>query len=829
VATRTVHGWIGVRAASLLAWLSAWGAVMAQDVTTTTPGSTPVTRIGPPVQPAGQPAAHLPPPGAGEIELSAFSEPVELKAFVEYVADALQINVVGNETLAGTVVFNAPMKIQRADLLPLLDSLLEQHGFTIVKDGTGFYTVQASTSVKVGSGGTTRLIPTPGLRPTALAPMVAAQFAGADVNAARVSYLDDLGVIVITDTPRRIAALESLVAQLVARQAAQQLLRFEVEHLAASVARQRIIELVTAASSSGTGVPAAGQPPPGGAETPGGGAGRLANLPERLTIDAQGNAIIFRGDPAEAGLVERALAVVDVPNMLETRQYFAGRAASAIADVARSRGLGDVQQIQTKGAPSSEGQIPGLQPGQQINPVTGQITTPTATGPTIVVDRSRGLLVYSGTRSQHEQMVSLLAEFNTEAEQIVIRAYKLNDAKAQDVADLVQGLLENRAAGTETGSLLPQQQGLIQGLRGGGRAAVSVTPPGGVPQPAPGEGAGPEGVAFSADEEVFVIADEANNQVLVKAPAKLQPQFEELIKRLDLRRAQVYLEAKIIAVSASDDFRLAFETQLINAGGTGGAVNTNFGLGSFGENGSFTGPKSVGTGLSGLTAALIKSDMVPIIINALQKNVDTRVLATPQLLVDDNELAELASVEVQQTTVTTQTQGNPAQTSVGTPQEAGTKLSVTPHISRGGYVRLEYKIEQSRFLGQSVGGIPADQQRNTLSGDSVTVPQDTTVVVGGLTLSSLSDTIVKIPLLGDIPIIGHLFRDTNKNNRKTTLYVFLTPRILLEPTIQDLTLLTRGPQAELGTSEQLPRLKPSVIEIIPRAIPTPSGPGGRAG
>lgn len=798
-----------------LALIALAGTAWGQDVTTPA-GTGRAVPMQPGGQPQGQPAAlpQVPAPGEDEIELSAFAEPLDIKMFVEYVAEALSINVIGNETLSGNIVLNAPVRVKRSELLPLLDSLLEQYGFTVTRDATGFYRVVASGQVPLSPGGdraTTRLIATPGLRPSGLELMIRSQL-GTE-GATRLSFLDDLGVIVVTDTPRRIGALERLIGEVLSRRSELRLLRFELEHIAAPVARQRVIELLGQATAS-----AAFPGQPGGApgsellQVAGGGGGRLTNLSERLTADAQGNALIFRGAPDEVGLVEAVLAVIDVPNVLETRQYYAGRAARAIADVARSRGLGEVQQIQTKGAASAEaGLAPGMQLGQfqGINPLTGQpATASTSAGPTLVVDVSRGVIIYSGTAAQHEQMAALITEFDTEQDLVVIREYKLNDAKATDVADLITGLLQNQAVATETGSLLPQQQGLIQGLR---RSA----------QPTPGGSgqAGAEGVSFAADEDVFVLADEANNQVLVKAPAKLQAQFEELIRRLDLRRAQVYIEAKIVSVTATDELRLAFEYQLINAGGAGGAFNTNFGLGSFGETGRFNDPKRVNTGLSGFTAALIRSDHVPVIINALQRNVDARVLSTPQLLVDDNEVAEIASVEVQQTLVTTQTTGNPTQTSVGQPQEAGTTLRVTPHISRGGYVRLEYNIEQSQFLGRSQNGIPADQQRNTISSDSVTVPGDTTVVIGGLTVSSVADTIVKIPLLGDIPILGFLFRDTNKSDRQTRLYIFLTPRILQEPTVRDLALLTRGPQAEAGLAEQIPVLRPTVIEIVESAAP----------
>jgi general secretion pathway protein D len=250
-------------------------------------------------------------------------------------------------------------------------------------------------------------------------------------------------------------------------------------------------------------------------------------------------------------------------------------------------------------------------------------------------------------------------------------------------------------------------------------------------------------------------------------------------------------------------------------------VNTNFGLGSLTNTtagtppvttGGFLSPKTVATGLVGLTAAVIKSDQVPIIINALKRDADTRILSSPQILVDDNEEAEIVSVDQQPTTTSTQTSGNPIQESFGGYEEAGTTLFVTPSISEGGYMRLLYEVELSNFVGVGSGGVPPPKQVRNIRSNSVTIPGDTTIVVGGIKVDAKSSTVVKVPLLGDIPLIGHLFRDTNKSNATTRLYVFITPRIMRDVNFTDLRLLTRGPRAESELPPDVPTLEPAMIE-----------------
>ncbi len=835
--------------------------VRAQDAATAVGPAAPVPAPAAPrpQQPAAQPEIGEGGQPSGDlIQIDQLSEPWELRNFVDYVAGALQINVIASDQLSGSVVINAPMEVPRADLLGLLDAMLEQHGFAIVRDDRGFYRVQSIDQVALaldGPGGPTRIIPTAGVRPSALQPLIMSQLLGPDRPANKIAYLDDLGVIVITDSPRRVDQCEKLVKAVLERRAEQKFLRFEVEHISASVARQRVIDLLGGGGGGGGGAPVF-QPQPGGEMmvVAGGGAGRLANLPDRLSIDAQGNALIFRGMQDEADEVEAVLAVLDVPNNLETRVYFAGSAASAIADIARSRGLAEIQEVQS--APEETGQ-PGaaLQPGRPIVPqqpmipgLQGQQSQAPKGGPTMVVDTSRGIILYAGTKAQHEQVAAILKEFDTEQDQIVVKAYQLQHADAQDVADLILSLLMNQApAAVGSGALLPRQAQFYRGIneRREGRTGRSTSrlgsqtgesrfgggfgtgeQPGAGQREQPGVGAG------GGEGDTYVIADPKNNQVLVKAPAKLQPEFARLIEKVDLRRPQVYIEAQIVAVNATKEFRLAFNYQLINAGGTGGILNFQTGLGSFGEDGQITDPIDVNTGLLGVTAALIKSEYVPIIITALQRNVNGRVLSSPQLLIDDNETATLVSVEQQP--FSTSQQGNATtESGFGGYEEAGTQLTITPSISQGGYVRMEYQVMLSSFVGnptvnsESGTVIPPARLQNEVSGDSVTVPGDTTVVVGGVTIDTLNDTIIKVPLLGDIPILGYLFRDTGKSNRKTTLYIFLTPRILREPSIPDLILLTRGPQERVGLEAELPALEPSPIEIFEMRKMEPAPPTER--
>lgn len=739
---------------------------------------------------------------ANTITLAAFSEPIELENLIELVAMTLGIEISVKGAVTGSVVFNSPQEMPESRLLGFLEALLEQHGYAIYRDPEGFYVVTPASELGVasfGEFGTTRIISTPNVKPTGLQTALDAQFGGGQGRLGaqqgggiRLSYVDDLSVIVATGSPRKIRQVEEMVDELLNRYSAQQFFVIELEHVAAPAARQRLVDLF---GSTTGGVRAAVQRNAENVSL--GGGDSLDNLAERLTADPASNALIFRGLAEEAAEVESLMRLIDRPTSLVPRRYFAGSAAAEIADIASQRGLGEVITLQDGTQSGNERGVNLRQINNQQNQLLGNQTAPISGGSAMVVDVRGGTIIYYGTRAQQTQLATLIQELDTEAEVVVIREYRLQHADAEQTAELLNNLVSS-ARPTGESSLIP----------GASSAAAGVDAQRFVDAQALGDD-----LALSDSENIFVIADTANNQLLVKAPKKQQNEFERLINKIDRRRAQVYIEATIVSVSKNEDFRLAIEQQFINAGGSGGVIQTNFGL-TADQSDDITLPRVVNPSLSGLTSALILTDYIPVVINAIQTDTDARIISKPQILVDDNEEAELVSLEQQPTT--TQTTGQTTdQTTFGGFEDAGTRLLVTPSISEGGYMRLSYEIELSNFVGQGSGGIPPPRQERTVRGDSVTIPDDTTIVVGGLTVQEVRDTVVKVPLLGDIPLLGQAFRDTRKFSNDAVLYIFITPKIMRDPNFADLRLLSRGPQSVAKLDPNVPELQPSTIEILP--------------
>lgn len=718
-----------------------------------------------------------------------FSAPVELRVLVDFAASQLGINMDIEGNLSGTVALNAPISFPKSQLLTIVNALLEQRGFAITYDElTTFYRVGPKGTVGASLGGglaTTRIIHTPNIKPSQIASTVSAIIGDAGVKA---TYLDDLSTIIITASPRLADTYESLIKRVIEELSNMKLMRIDVRFVDAPTAIKQIVELDSGQQQqSGPQIPGA-QPVIGGGQggtTP---SGTHSNLSGRLIVSPQGNAIIFRGREDELVYVQNLLEVIDRPNSIEMKRYYTGTYTSNIAKYASASGLGEVTQFETTQ------QQAGLAPGFSFNPQTGQYEQQSSTigGSRIVADPNTGYTVYYGTLEQQVAFGNIVDTFKPENDIPVVRAYRLRYAKAEQVAEILQAIL----SGQQQSGEIPLGAGGV-GQFPGQQPAIAAPP---------GEGSEE---SFSG-VNVFATADIDNNQIVVKAPIRQQEEMRKLIQeKLDIRRAQVFLKAQIIAVNASEDFQLAFETQLINANGRGGVFETNFGL-SAARDDVLT-PKTVLAGLQGATAALIKSQYVPIIVNALQRDVDGRVIATPSILANDNEPATVMSVETFPFLVQSQTTNSTL--SSFEEAEAGTTFEVTPIIGDSGYVTLEYSIEQSRFSGSPPSeGAPPPQASNTITGNS-SVPSGMTIVLGGISFKNLQDTVVKLPLIGEIPLLGLLFSDTQKIDQESIIYVFITPEVIRDEDYRDLALLTKGPQAEVALDPDLPPLKPVFMEM----------------
>jgi len=290
---------------------------------------------------------------------------------------------------------------------------------------------------------------------------------------------------------------------------------------------------------------------------------------------------------------------------------------------------------------------------------------------------------------------------------------------------------------------------------------------------------------------ISIHADEATNALVITAPPEQFLALQDVIRKLDIRRAQVHIEAVIAEVS--DDTAAAFgvQWQSTDRGSSGRGVigGTNFGSPLIPSIGDVAGGAPGGSGLAvglidgtftaGTGANAVELLNLGVLVNLINNDTASNILSTPNLLMLDNEEAEIiVGQNVPFVTGSQQTTGglaNPFQTIER--QDIGLTLRVTPQINEGDSVQLNIFQETSSV--SSAATALSDIITNTRSiQTSVLVEDGGMVVLGGLIDEQLDETEQKIPFLGDIPVLGNLFRSRETTLRKSNTMVFLRPLIV---------------------------------------------------
>ncbi|MFH2093154.1 MAG: type II secretion system secretin GspD [Pseudomonadota bacterium] len=299
-------------------------------------------------------------------------------------------------------------------------------------------------------------------------------------------------------------------------------------------------------------------------------------------------------------------------------------------------------------------------------------------------------------------------------------------------------------------------------------------------------------VAPVVSDKVKITHDKATNSLIIMADKDDYLVLENIIKKLDIPRPMVYIEALIMEVRDTDDFTLGVEWTAGTSAGTidGRAAGV---YGAFTKESSTTGigalpTISAGNALSvpGGFALGIMGESINIggitfpnlgaAIQAMKKNEKVQIISTPQIMTTDNEEAEISVGE-----------NIPYKTTSGTGdqnyenfeyKDVGVTLKITPQISQERFVRLNIyqKVEKVSSTGENT---PTTLKRTAQT--TVVVKDAATVVIGGLIGEDLNSTDYQVPCLGDIPLAGNLFKSTSRKGVQTNLYIFLTPHIIQNP------------------------------------------------
>ena len=417
---------------------------------------------------------------------------------------------------------------------------------------------------------------------------------------------------------------------------------------------------------------------------------------------------------------------------------------------------------------------------------------------TIVADVRTNSVLIGGDGSERARLTALVRQLDLPGgdkggTQVIYLKY----ADAQSLAALLSGNAQPSRGSTSgnSGSMFGGSSG-SRGTSAGGSA--SAAPAGG----SSATSAASSGGASANNPELRVLADQDTNALVVTAPPKVMQQLRGIIDRLDIRRAQVLVEAVVAQVSTDKTRSLgvdwiAYNPNAIAAAGilnsststalsSAASALTSSTTTSSAETAAIAAASSaIGTGGTMLIGTTTSNGSVyGALIKALASDANTNILSTPSLLTLDNQEAK---IEVGQTVpqVTgsyansgvTSTTGtvNPFQTV--NQEDVGLKLGITPTIGEGNLVRLKLEFEDSSIASGTAGTSNLILNKDTMT-DTVTIDSGQILVLGGLIADQVSDTSTSIPGLSSIPLIGGLFKARTVERQKSNLMIFVHPVIL---------------------------------------------------
>ena len=393
--------------------------------------------------------------------------------------------------------------------------------------------------------------------------------------------------------------------------------------------------------------------------------------------------------------------------------------------------------------------------------------------PQVVVLSSTNSLLVNATDEQHEQIAMIIGHVDRELEDAAnpYVIYRLENQKPEDLAEtldqIVNATLRRTASGGKSSSDPKVQTASTSS------SATSIR---------------------DMEDQIVIVPDENTFSLIVYASKKNQEQIARMIKELDKRRPQVLIDVTLVEIFKNDAFQydLDLVSSLPDLTKTTGAISTEIGASTVssiisaiqGSGSNYLADAS--STASGTFQGFYGDKHINALLNLMETKEYGRVMAKPQILVNDNEPG---TIEQQKTiyvarkseTVDTSSDDDAISTSYTFDSfPSGIDMTITPHISEGALLRLE--IEMNRSQQDSPTTVtentpPPDLTENNIS-TVVTVPDKSTIILGGISEISQSKDSGKVPLLGDLPIVGGLFQNTDDSDKQSKLYIFVKAYIL---------------------------------------------------
>lgn len=380
----------------------------------------------------------------------------------------------------------------------------------------------------------------------------------------------------------------------------------------------------------------------------------------------------------------------------------------------------------------------------------------------VVADERTNSLVISGDPAIRDKMKRLIRQLDSEMERSGnSQVFYLKYSKAEDLVEV-----------------LNQVSGSLKAAQGEGQAGVR-----------------------SRQDVVSIAASKTSNALIVTAPQDIMRSLESVITQLDVRRAQVHVEALIVEVAEGNNINFGVQWASKDAGLMQFSNGTQIPIGSLvgalskaqpqkgstiiSENGATTiNPDKEGdlsaltqllAGYSGTAVGVVKGDWMAL-VQAVKADSSSNVLSTPSITTLDNQEAFfMVGQDVPVLTGSTTGSDNKNPYNTVERKKVGIMLKVTPQINEGNAVQLVIEQEVSKVEGQTNLDVVFGERKLKTT---VLADDGELIVLGGLIDDQAGESVAKVPLLGDIPLLGHLFKSTANKKEKRNLMVFIRPTIL---------------------------------------------------
>ncbi|WP_421349256.1 GspD family T2SS secretin variant ExeD [Aeromonas veronii] len=369
--------------------------------------------------------------------------------------------------------------------------------------------------------------------------------------------------------------------------------------------------------------------------------------------------------------------------------------------------------------------------------------------PKVVADERTNSVVVSGEPKARARIIQMVRQLDRDLQsQGNTRVFYLKYGKAKDMVEVLKGVSSSIEADKKGGGATTGGTSI-----GGGKLAIS--------------------------------ADETTNALVITAQPDVMSELEQVVAKLDIRRAQVLVEAIIVEMQDGDGLTLGVQWGNANGGGTqftnsGLPLGSAIAAGKDYQNGKTDTAAGLLKEFNGMAAGFYHGDWA-MLATALASNTKNDILSTPSIVTMDNKEASFnvgQEVPVQSGSQSSTTSDQVFNTIER--KTVGTKLVVTPQINEGDSVLLNIEQEVSSVAQTQATGTanlgPTFDTRTVKN--AVLVKSGETVVLGGLMNEETKEQVSKVPLLGDIPVLGYLFRSTSNTTSKRNLMVFIRPTIL---------------------------------------------------